>query len=1021
MLKKLFGYDVFIAHDHADAHEFARRLKQALSEQSNPIHCFLDCDEYHIGEELNAATQRNLRKSTYLLVIASPGILRPNSWVSEEIAVFCRLLPENTDRILLVNVDGTIEKMTASHKASRYVPFSRTPGQGPSRLFFELGKTQLDIDPSQNLLHSIGSAIGSQRVQKRRNQYFKIAGAAFAALMMAIGFIGYLWVAENNRLHLSTSSALINDAERLLSDQDRPSAALAMAHLAVSNHGALFPQEPNPVALRIAKQAMYHDRSEKIVRLDSDDLDVLDLGDLDVFWISADEKTAFVGSYYSRIQQVDLEQGAVVHTYRNEDVENALNSRIGPLQVLPDPLSPSHFYASYKDNTIYRYHKRTGSYETFRDFSSRSDRLTSFNFSPDKNFLFAEFLQDDRTYVAIAWDESNAGRHIDLGPSNRWRKRGFDQPDFKIYDETNERILNIVNGKVTILDLKTGVSLDFPNMPKNVAEATFNHEHTAIAVRFNSSRVVEIWDATPGTRQQVPILSEEVGPKSGISGRDNEVKQILFYDHDNSLAVVTRGNELISLDIKNSNKRGKTVKDIRHIFAIASDAQHALVERSYLGGFSLLNLASGTEVNRFWSHNEDTLLATFANDDQEILSYDEAGEFRVWSAKNNFVKTLSGHSDAIRSIDVTTNGEKILASSDDGTATIWDVRKQELLEVINLDGKPILKAIWSPDETAIALLQSGLVTIRTKRGLIKLPIRRAGHKLDILGFSFSPGSEKLASFDASGTIAIWNAESGELIHSYSLHRAKVTAMEFSSNGKYLLSSSEDGTVRVNGVDVEPVNYLLNLPRYENEKGEAHFITGLDINKNGTVLLLTYSNGFVHTWDLNHGKIVDKIDTGNVEVRASYSGNGQLGIIATDQNAFLYDVSPAQAFKKKPVVARVGDDEINFQEYLIDQNQRFMIFEHYYDSSVYLVDIMQQAVTASFAGYSSDPTSMAFGNNSAIAVTGHKDGGIKLWPIWDTVNDLEQIQNVIADEATKTKALTQEECRALKVDLKVSCP
>ena len=74
------------------------------------------------------------------------------------------------------------------------------------------------------------------------------------------------------------------------------------------------------------------------------------------------------------------------------------------------------------------------------------------------------------------------------------------------------------------------------------------------------------------------------------------------------------------------------------------------------------------------------------------------------------------------------------------------------------------------------------------------------------GFSFTPGD--LDSFPASlhfkhvvlSILRVWSVESGECLREFQGHSKEITAAEFSSNGRFVISSSVDGTVMIWEVD-----------------------------------------------------------------------------------------------------------------------------------------------------------------------------------------------------------------------------
>ncbi|MBD1824897.1 caspase family protein [Cyanobacteria bacterium FACHB-DQ100] len=108
-------------------------------------------------------------------------------------------------------------------------------------------------------------------------------------------------------------------------------------------------------------------------------------------------------------------------------------------------------------------------------------------------------------------------------------------------------------------------------------------------------------------------------------------------------------------------------------------------------------------------------------------------------------------------------------------------------------------ASLSPDQKTFAVVtRNNSIQLWQRAGNQPQSIRAElkGHKAAVTQIVFSPDGKRLASASQDKTIKLWNIEKGILIQTLSAHTEAVTALSFRSDGEVLASGSADQTIKL---------------------------------------------------------------------------------------------------------------------------------------------------------------------------------------------------------------------------------
>lgn len=180
------------------------------------------------------------------------------------------------------------------------------------------------------------------------------------------------------------------------------------------------------------------------------------------------------------------------------------------------------------------------------------------------------------------------------------------------------------------------------------------------------------------------------------------------------------------------------------------------------------------------------------------------GEIRLWHLdREEAPLELSGHTDIVRSVAFSPDGQTLASGSDDRTVKLWDPATGALLSTLGEFAHSVRSVAFSPDGRTLAIACGGVWNAHEPGEVHLWDLAEGrevavlrGHRAGVLTVAFAPDGRCIATGSIDGAVKLWDPVTGEERAGLEGHRGLVRSLAFTPRGKVLVSVDSHGVTRL---------------------------------------------------------------------------------------------------------------------------------------------------------------------------------------------------------------------------------
>ena len=418
---------------------------------------------------------------------------------------------------------------------------------------------------------------------------------------------------------------------------------------------------------------------------------------------------------------------------------------------------------------------------------------------------------------------------------------------------------------VRLWDAKTGQPIGQPMRHENaVFSVAFSPDGTRIA-SGSMDKTLRLWDAKTGQPIGQPMR-----------GHDGGVTRVAFSPDGTRIASGSIDKTVRLWDAKTGQPIGQPMSGHdQWVMSVAFSPDGTRIASGSIDKtLRLWDAKTGQPIGQPMTHDSAVPTVAFSPDGTRIASGSGDNKIRLWDASTGAASgNLTGHRSAVETVAFSPDGLRLVSGGDDQTVRIWDISSSQPL-LGHEDA--VAYAEFSEDSQRI---RSGSLdgTVRRWDSATGRPIGQPMRVADHVRWLTPAGEDRMLSRGDAG-LQLWDAHTGQPVGEpvRVITDAILPAGAWNPKTGRIGAQTQPGAIEIRDAELK----RLGVPIWSGQP-----VTYFEFSPDGRTIVTSSFDSTVRLWDVETGKPVGKpLDSQGLILTTAFSPDGHL-LAAGTQGAY----------------------------------------------------------------------------------------------------------------------------------------